>query len=427
MEIKKHPEIVAPAGDLNKLYYAVKYGADAIYLGLEKFSLRERAENFSLDELKQAISFAHNNHCKIYLTLNIFPHNVDLKGIENLVRDIKHLDLDAIIVSDIGVLEIVKNEMPDVNIHISTQANVTNWRTAKFYKGNGATRIILARELTLNEIKEIKEKVDVELEIFVHGAMCLAYSGRCVLSDYLTGRSANKGDCAQVCRWEFKVIEAKRDDEVFDVIQEDDYTTILSSKDLRLIEHIPELVNAQIDAFKIEGRVKSEYYVAIVTRAYRRVLDAYLKSPEKFKLDNYWVEELDKVSHRPYFDGFLFEDQKAVEEQKDISQTYEPPFYKRSYQFIGLVQNYDEQIGNGLKPFPTAKVLIKSQIQKGQTVELVSYKYPDKEIIIDKIINEEGNEIEVANPTSFAFLDLGRDIDCYSILRKKGIEGEQTE
>jgi len=420
MKMRKKPEIVAPAGDLNKLFYAVKYGADAVYLGLEKFGLRERAGNFSISELSEAISFAHKNNSKIYLTLNIFPHNIDIKGIENVIKEIKHLELDAVVVSDIGVLEMVKNEMPDVNIHISTQANVTNWRTAKFYKDNGATRIILARELTLEEIKEIKEKVDVELEVFVHGAMCLAYSGRCVLSDYLTGRGANKGDCAQVCRWEFKVVEAKRDDEFFDIIQEDDYTTILSSKDLRLIEHIPELVNAKIDAFKIEGRVKSEYYVAIVTRAYRKVLDAYLENLENYKLDSYWQEELDKVSHRPYFNGFLFGNLKQNDKLTQTSQTYENPSYERSYQFVGLVQDYDEKR-------ELAKVLIKSQILKGDKIELVSYKYPDKEIIIDKIIDESGSEIDVANPTSFAFLNLGKEVDNYSILRKKGNDEAQIE
>jgi putative protease len=275
-------ELLAPAGDLEKLKIAILYGADAVYLGGRHFGLRAGAGNFAPDELTAGVDFAHTNGAKVYVTVNIFAHNRDLELLPGYLASLVDAGVDGVIVSDPGVLDLVRTGFPQLPVHLSTQANTTNWAAARFWSRQGVSRIILARELSLAEIKEISSKVEADLEIFVHGAMCMAYSGRCLLSNYLTGRDANRGDCAQSCRWQYTLMEEKRPGECFPVEEDERGTYILSSRDLCLIEHIPELMEAGIKSFKIEGRMKSANYVASVVKAYRAALDAYQHDPHNY-------------------------------------------------------------------------------------------------------------------------------------------------
>lgn len=336
------PELLAPAGDLEKLKAAVLYGADAVYLGGRHFGLRAGAGNFGEEEMAEGVRFAHAEGARVYVTVNIFAHNRDLETLPGYLESIRAAGVDGVIVSDPGVVELVKRLHPDLPIHLSTQANTTNWAAARFWEEQGVARIVLARELSLDEIKEIRERVGVELEIFVHGAMCIAYSGRCLLSNYLTGRDANRGDCAQSCRWRYALMEEKRPGEYLAVEEDGRGTYILGSRDLCLIEYIPELVRAGVDSFKIEGRMKSVNYVAGVVKAYREALDAYLRDPENYRFDPAWLEEISKVSHRRYTTGFLFGDPGPS------GQHYEGEIYRRSHAFVGLVRDYDGSAGMAL-------------------------------------------------------------------------------
>lgn len=289
-------ELLAPAGNLEKLKIAVIYGADAVYLGGENFGLRAGAKNFTLKQLAEGIKFAHDRGKKVYLTLNIIPHNEDLVGLPEYIAKLKGLDLDAIIISDPGVLKIVKNIIPEMEVHLSTQANTTNYVAVNFWYEQGVGRIILARELSLEEIKEIikKSPPDMKIETFVHGAMCISYSGRCLLSNYMVGRDANKGDCAQSCRWRYYLMEETRPGEYFPVDEDEKGAYFFNSKDLCMIEHLPSLIEAGISVFKIEGRMKSSYYVATVVKAYRQLIDSYLLKPNEYFCDKKWLDEIKK-------------------------------------------------------------------------------------------------------------------------------------
>jgi len=290
-------ELLAPAGDLEKLKMAVVYGADAIYLGGEAFGLRKASKNFTLSDIEEGVKFAHERGRKVYITLNIVPHNEDLEGLEDYVTSLNNINIDAVIVSDPGMFSIIRRTVPDMPIHISTQASVTNYETIMFWYNLGVRRVVLARELSLAEIEEIKKKVpeDLTIEAFVHGAMCMSYSGRCLLSNYMTGRDANRGDCAHPCRYKYYVVEEKRPGEYFPVEEHKDGTFIFNSKDLCMIEHIPELIKAGINSFKIEGRVKSSYYVSTVIRSYKMAIDEYYKDPEEYRYDKKWIEEIKKL------------------------------------------------------------------------------------------------------------------------------------
>ena len=298
----KKPELLAPAGNLEKLKIAVIYGADAVYLGGENFGLRAGAKNFTLEQLAEGIKFAHDREKRIYLTLNIIPHNEDLVGLPKYVAKLKELDLDALIISDPGVLKIVKNIIPEMEVHLSTQASTTNYAAVNFWYEQGVRRVILARELSLEEIKEIIEKSppDMKIETFIHGAMCISYSGRCLLSNYMVGRDANRGDCAHSCRWRYNLMEETRSGEYFPVYEDEKGTYIFNSKDLCMIEHIPSLIEAGISVFKIEGRMKSSYYVATVVKAYRHLIDSYFSKPKEYFGAEKWLDEIKKVSYR-YF------------------------------------------------------------------------------------------------------------------------------
>lgn len=335
----KNIELLAPAGDLEKLRIAIDYGADAVYCGGEQFSLRTASRNFTIEELAEGLDYAHNKGKKVYLTLNIFAHNEDLPDFYAYMDEIKDLPIDAFLISDPGILQWMRENRPDAELHLSTQTNTTNKLSALYWHKQGAKRIVLARELSLKEIAEIKRETPdtLELEAFVHGAMCISYSGRCLLSNYLAGRDANRGACAHPCRWSYNLVEEKRPGEYYPVVEEYRGTYILNSKDLCMIQHLPALINAGVNSLKIEGRVKSVFYVATVTDAYRKAIDAYLEEGEDWFCRESWLEEVGKASHRHFTTGFYFG--KPGEED----QNYKSSQYISEYEFTGIVKDYDER------------------------------------------------------------------------------------
>lgn len=334
-------ELLAPGGDLEKLKIAIAYGADAVYFGGQDFSLRAGAGGLSFDEMKEGISFAHERGRKCYLTLNIFPHNEDIEPLKEYLTRLKGIQLDGILISDPGVFSLVKEYLPEIDLHLSTQANMTNLEAAKFWRSMGVKRIVLARELSLEEIKTIRNELpeDTELEAFVHGAMCISYSGRCLLSSIMTGRDSNRGMCAHPCRYKYTLMEEKRPGEYYPIEEDGRGTYIMNSKDLCMIEHIPDLDKAGIASIKIEGRMKSIFYVATVIGAYRRALDSYYKNPKDWKLDPEILEELSKASHREFTTGFYYG------KTTNQDQNYETSAYVKDYTFTGLVKDYDESSG----------------------------------------------------------------------------------
>ena len=404
----KRPELLAPAGNLEKLKIAVIYGADAVYLGGENFGLRAGAKNFTLEQLTEGIKFAHNRGKRIYLTLNIIPHNEDLVGLPEYVTKLKEVGLDAVIISDPGVLKIVKNIIPEMDIHLSTQVNTTNYAAINFWYEQGVRRIILARELSLEEIKEIikKSPPDMKIETFIHGAMCISYSGRCLLSNYLISRDANRGDCAHSCRWRYYLMEETRLGEYFPVYEDEKGTYIFNSKDLCMIEHIPSLIEAGIYAFKIEGRMKSSYYVATVVKAYRHLIDSYLLKPNEYFCDEKWLDEIKKVSHRYFTTGFYFTKPGGEEQRYDSSA------YIKTYDFAGLILDYNTS--NQI-----ATIEQKNRIFVGDEIEIFG---PDDDFFtekIEKMWDEEGEKIEVApHATQIIRIKMATLVKPWYIIRK---------
>lgn len=402
-------ELLAPAGSLTKLKYAIEYGADAVYIGGEEFSLRVASQNFTLEEIKTGIDYAHERGKKVYITANIIPHNDDLKDFPDFVREVASLGADAIIVSDLGMFSIVKEVAPDLDIHISTQANNTNYESAKMWYKLGAKRVILARDLSFKEIGEIRNNIpsDAELECFVHGAMCVSYSGRCLLSNYLTHRDANKGACSHPCRWKYYLMEEKRPGEYMPVFENDRGTFLYNSKDLCMVEYIPELIKAGINSFKIEGRVKNELYVATVVGAYRRAIDAYLESGDNFKLDPAILEDLEKVSHREYTTGFYFN------KPDENNQLYTSNTYIQDYTIVGVVTDYDKQTG-------IATIEQRNRFFKGDEIEIIRPFNSSITFIADYMTDGGGNEIDVApHPQMTVKLKPGEEVGAFAILRKK--------
>lgn len=357
----KRPEILAPAGDFEKLQFAVAYGADAVYIGGKQFSLRANTKNFDDTDLKRAIDYAHAHGVRVYVAANIFAHNTDVDGLLPYFQSLKDMGADAVIVADIGVFAIAR-QVQGLEIHISTQANITNYQSAAMYKNLGASRVILARELTYTEIREINDKVSCDTfqtEVFAHGAMCVSYSGRCLLSSYMAARDANSGDCAQPCRWNYHLMEEKRPGEYLPVYENERGTYIMNSKDLCLIEYIPELVSSGVSSLKIEGRMKSAYYVAVATSIYRQALDDYLADPALYQSKkSYYLKELMKTSHRDYFTGF-FNNANAPG-----GQTYDNNTYTSTHDFLAVVQAYDAT--NGM-----ATVEQRNKFSIGDTVEFL--------------------------------------------------------
>lgn len=337
----KKIELLAPAGDLEKLKIAIAYGADAVYFGGEDFSLRSSAGSLSVEDMAEGVEYAHKHNCKAYLAINIFAHNEDIDKIPNFLDRIADVPIDAFIFSDPGVYRIIKEKRPDAELHLSTQANNTNYETAKFWHSLGVSRIVTAREMSLKELSELDAEMpeDMEIEVFVHGAMCISYSGRCLLSNFMTSRDANRGMCAHPCRWNYALMEEKRPGEYYPVEEDERGTYVFNSKDLCMIEHIPELIESGALSAKIEGRMKTIFYLATVVRAYRTAIDSYYADPENFKFKPEWLEELSKVSNRHFTTGFFFD------KPDEDAQNYESSAYIRDYDFIGIVRDYDAESG----------------------------------------------------------------------------------
>lgn len=402
----KRPEILSPAGSLSKLKYAISYGADAVYVGGEAFSLREAAENFSMDELKEGIEYAHARGKKVYITANIIPHNSDIEDFKVYIKEVADMGADAAIISDLGLFDIARTVAPDMDIHISTQANNVNYASANAWYKMGAKRIIVARELSIDEIKEIRRNIpqDLEIECFVHGAMCISYSGRCLLSNYMTGRDSNLGACAHPCRWKYHLVEEKRPGEYMPVFENERGTFIYNSKDLCMIKHLKELVEAGVSSLKIEGRVKTEYYVATVTKAYSDALNDVIQG-NPFNEKNY--EELKKVSHREYTTGFFFGKPDGNQ------QIYTDSSYIRYYDLVGIVKGYN-------KDNKMLEVEQRNKFKVGDTIEILRPEGDYLTIKVDKMFNEKGDEIDSC-PHAMMKIYIPCEHNCTenSILRKE--------
>ena len=402
----KRPEILAPAGSLSKLKYAFTYGADAVYVGGEAFSLREAAENFSMSELKEGIEYAHARGKKVYITANIIPHNKDIDDFKVYIKEVAEMGADAVIISDLGLFDIARTIAPELDIHISTQANNVNYASANAWYKMGAKRIIVARELSIDEIKEIKQNIpeDLELECFVHGAMCISYSGRCLLSNYMTGRDSNLGACAHPCRWKYHLVEEKRPGEYMPVFENDRGTFIYNSKDLCMIRHLKELVDAGVSSFKIEGRVKTEYYVATITKAYRDALDDVMNDKA---FDEKHFDELLKVSHREYTTGFFFGKPDGQQ------QIYTDSSYVRYYDLVGIVKGYDSE----------KKLLEIEQRNKFKVGDIIEILRPEGDFLtfrVNKMYNEKFDEIEnCPHAMMKIYIPCEYSIGENSILRKE--------
>lgn len=405
----KRPELLAPGGNLERLKMAIAYGADAVYIGGRQYGLRAFAENFSGDEMEESVKYAHGHGKRIYVTMNIFPRNQDFIGMEEYIRFLEKIGVDAIIISDPGILELVKSTAPDMEIHLSTQANNTNWRSACFWHKQGVKRIILARELSLEEIREIRERTPdtLELEAFIHGAMCMSYSGRCTISNYLTGRDANRGECAQPCRWKYYVVEEKRPGEYMPIVEDDRGTYLFNSKDLCMIEHIPELVGSGLSSFKIEGRMKSSYYAAATVAAYRRELDRYFSDPKAYVYDGKSMEELNKASHRPFTTGFYFNKNSNSYTEQGTSN------YIRNYDFVGLYLDY----------VADRKLMLVEQRNSFAIGDELEILQPGEEFFMYEVkdmYDEELNPISVApHAQQKVYLPMDKRLKDWTILRRR--------
>lgn len=379
----KKIELLAPAGDLEKLKIAVDYGADAVYFGGELFSLRSGAGNLTIEEMKEGLSYAHERGARGYLAINIYAHNEDIDPLESYVESIKDIPIDAFIVSDPGVIEVIKKYIPDAELHLSTQANTTNYRTAQFWSRMGVKRIVLARELTFTEIREITENLPegIDIEAFVQGAMCISYSGRCLLSNFMVERDANRGACAHPCRYKYSVVEEKRPGEYYPLEEDERGTYIFNSRDLCMIEHIPEMIDAGITSFKIEGRMKSVFYVANIVRAYRMAIDAYYDDPEGYTFNQHWMELLKMASHREFTTGFYFN------KPTNLDQNYQTSAYTRDYTFTGEVLEFNKETH-------IAVVEQRNKMTVGEEIEVFG---PDEEgftFILDYLTDIDDNPME---------------------------------
>lgn len=406
---KKKPELLVPASSLEVLKVAVVFGADAVYIGGEAFGLRAKAKNFSMEEMKEGILFAHDNDVKVYVTANILAHNSDLPGVRAYFEELREVHPDALIISDPGVFQIAREVCPEIEIHISTQANNTNYGTFCFWHRLGAKRVVSARELSLEEIRELRDRIpdDLEIETFVHGAMCISYSGRCLLSNFLTGRDANQGACTHPCRWKYAVVEEKRPGEYFPVEENERGTYIFNSKDLCMIEHIPELVEAGIDSFKIEGRMKTALYVATVARTYRKAIDDYMESEACYREHMEWYQDqISNCTYRQFTTGFFFG------KPSQDAQIYDSNTYIKEYTYLGMV---GEQSPEGLYGIEQ-----RNKFSVGETIEVMKPDGRNLSVTVRRICDETGTEMESApHPKQKLWIDLGCDLDAFDILRRK--------
>lgn len=404
----RHPELLIPASSLEVLKTAVIFGADAVYIGGEAFGLRAKAKNFSMDEMREGIAFAHERDVKVYVTANILAHNNDLEGVREYFKELKEIKPDGLIIADPAIFEIAGEICPEIERHISTQANNTNYGTFNFWYKQGATRVVTARELSLEEIKEIRANIpeDMEIETFVHGAMCISYSGRCLLSNYLVGRDANQGACTHPCRWKYSVVEETRPGEVMPVYENERGTYIFNSKDLCMIEHIPELIESGVDSLKIEGRMKTALYVATVARTYRKAIDDYKKDPEIYRKNMPWyLDQISNCTYRQFTTGFFFG--KPNEE----SQIYDSNTYVKEYTYLGIIG--EEKDG-------TYRIEQRNKFSVGETIEVMKPNGENIEVVVKRILTEDGKEQESApHPKQVLYVDLGVQVDQYDILRRQ--------
>lgn len=402
-------ELLIPASSLEVLKIAVIYGADAVYIGGEAFGLRAKAKNFTLEEMKEGIEFAHAHDCKVYVTANILAHNYDLDGARQYFKELKQIGPDALIISDPGMFTIAKEELPDIDIHISTQANNTNYMTYQFWWKQGAKRVVSARELSLNEIKQIREHIpdEMEIETFMHGAMCISYSGRCLLSSFMAGRDANRGACTHPCRWKYSIVEESRPGEYMPVYENERGTYIFNSKDLCMIEYIPEMLNAGIDSFKIEGRMKTALYVATVARTYRLAIDEFIQDENLYKKRiPFYKSEISKCTYRQYTTGFFFG------KPDENTQIYDTNTYIKEYTYLGIV---GEQNAQGLYHIEQ-----RNKFSVGETIEVMRPNGDNILVTVKRITDERGVDMESApHPKQQLYIDLGVKLEQYDVLRRK--------
>lgn len=402
-------ELLVPAGSLEVLKVAVYYGADAVYIGGQAYGLRAKADNFSIEEMKKAVKYAHAKNAKVYVTANIFAHNYDIEGMKAYFEQLKDTGVDAVLVSDPGIFMLAKEIMPDMELHISTQANNTNYLTYNFWYNMGAKRVVTARELSLVEIKQIREHIpeDMEIESFMHGAMCISYSGRCLLSSYFTGRDANRGACTHPCRWKYHIVEETRPGEYMPVNEDDRGTYIFNSKDLCMIEHIPEMIDAGIDSFKIEGRMKTALYVATVARTYRKAIDDYMESPELYRSNmEYYKSEIAKCTYRQFTTGFYFG------KTDQDSQIYDNNTYIKNCTYIGNVQEVTE---DGLVAFEQ-----KNKFSVGEEIECMNFDGTNTVCRVEEIYNDRMEPMESApHPKMQLYVKLDRPVSAGMILRRQ--------
>ena len=405
-------ELLVPASSLEVLKIAVIFGADAVYIGGEAFGLRAKAKNFSMEEMAEGIEFAHEHQVKVYVTANILAHNYDLEGARAYFKELKEIGPDALIISDPGMFTIAKEECPEIDIHISTQANNTNYLTYQFWQKQGATRVVSARELSLQEIKEIRANIpeDMEIESFIHGAMCISYSGRCLLSNYFTGRDANHGACTHPCRWKYAVVEEKRPGEYLPVYENERGTYIFNSKDLCMIEYIPEVLGAGIDSLKIEGRMKTALYVATVARTYRKAIDDYLESEEKYRANMDWYKaEISKCTYRQFTTGFFFG------KPDENTQIYDSNTYVNEYIYLGIIEEID---GRGF-----ARIEQKNKFCVGDQIEIMKPDGRNVPIQVLGMYDEEGSLVESCpHSKQVIYLKLSETPEVYDLLRVENKE-----
>lgn len=406
MTKRKRPELLAPAGTLEKMKMAILYGADAVYLGGQAFGLRALGGNFTDAELHEAVAFAHARGRKVYVTVNVYPHDGDMDGLPEYLHFLERIHVDALLVADLGVFSVARDVVPSLPIHVSTQANTVNAAAVRAWKALGAERVVLARELSLQEIAAIRSSVEIELEMFVHGAMCISMSGRCLLSAYMTGRDANRGACAQSCRWRYALMEEQRPGEYFPIDEDERGTYIMNSKDLCLLPHLADVIATGVDSLKIEGRMKSVHYVASVTKAYRAAIDAYVADPEKFAIDPAWTAELGKVSHRPYTTGFALHPTTADD------QIYGSSSYEQTSDFIGLVRSYDAAAG-------WATVEQRNHMRVGEMIELFQPTRAGFRQTLGEMTDEAGAPIDRApHPQQIVHIRMEQPVEPYAIVRR---------
>ncbi|MBK3493366.1 U32 family peptidase [Viridibacillus sp. YIM B01967] len=404
--IVRKPELLAPAGSLEKLKIAVHYGADAVFIGGREFGLRSNAGNFSIDEMREGVEFAKKYGAKIYVTTNIFAHNENMDGLEDYLRDLESAGITGIIVADPLIIETCREVAPKVEIHLSTQQSLSNWKAVQYWKEEGLHRVVLARETGAEEIKLMKEKVDIEIESFVHGAMCIAYSGRCVLSNHMTARDSNRGGCCQSCRWDYDLYEVE-DGVEKPLFTENEEAFAMSPKDLKLIESIPKIIELGIDSLKVEGRMKSIHYVATVVSVYRKVMDAYCADPDNFKIDKAWLEELDKCANREAASSF-FEGEPSFEQQM-----FGEHGKQTKYDFVGMVLDYDKE---------TKMVTLQQRnfFKPGEEVEFFGPEIENFRVTLDEVWDEDGNALDAArHPLQIVRFKCETEVFPHNMMRKE--------